>query len=262
MSERYELRTVKKNPNAIRPASRATEGYDRDLLFDRETGRTLGPSESQRITPKQAKKYYQDNTTRTERFLDSELTRNAVEVGTVVLTQIIIEHGLPIVWEAGKRGVSKLIARRSTQLGEKAPPTVLPTGSSAQVEGHLLASKVVPKQELNDAASDGATKSELAKPGLRMSSDEYLSRLLLAGITDQFSTDQHRILVNAQLDDGGDREQLEQQVRELLEDSNVVLDEAMFMNLLEAARRNSARNVPLELGRIDVADKPKLLDFD
>ena len=42
----------------------------------------------------------------------------------------------------------------------------------------------------------------------------------------------------------------------------MVLDEARFMNLLEAARRNSARNVPLELGGIDVADKPKLLDFD
>lgn len=238
MAEEFELRVVKKVPHARRPRSRATEGLERDLLFDEETGDTLGPSESTKATPQQAKEYYQENTPLTRRFLENEITQQVIDVGLDKFYQLIIDRGIPLAWGAGRKGMSKISSLVSESHSR---PTTRQILESYKLEnGQTSPESLVAEQNgAEDSSSTTHQGAELSSSRSEMTSDEYFSRQLIAYMAEQIAQEQRSLLKDARLVDGGDCDELKQQARKLVAESRVGLDESSFLKFLESAQNES-----------------------
>ena len=188
MNDDEELRWVRRREGTHRSESRATRGYERDLLRDDDTKNLLGPTESR---PADIDEIVRSRGPVRRRVL----ARSGVPVpgGDAIMEALApyIERGVDVAVDAAVLGVSRLWkwattrSPRQTASVEVGKVDEVPT---AYLEGPL-------------AEHDEPPSEELARSPQSMTAEQYQAILLSASLADQYAARARSMLANVRIDD-------------------------------------------------------------
>ena len=242
MNDDEELRWVRRREGTHRSESRATRGYERDLLRDDDTKNLLGPTESRpadideivrsrgpvapaRPSPGQEFRY---------------------QVGDAIMEALApyIERGVDVAVDAAVLGVSRLWKWATTR-----PPRQTFSVEVGKVDEVPTAYLEGPLAEHNEPPSE-----ELARSPQSMTAEQYQAILLSALLADQYAARARSMLANVRIDDEVLPSELEDAVRAALDGPTV--DDATLVRVVELLRESMAPDGEYVLVRPQQFDAP------
>lgn len=249
MSHDEELRWVRRREGTHRSSSRATPGYERDLLREDDSENLLGPTESRpadideivrsrrpaapsRPTPGQELRY---------------------QLGDVIMDALEphIARGVDAAVDAAVLGISRLW-RRATS-GPSTNKATVRKGAVQPPASEVLASAEPDAADIKDELDGIAIQPQ------SMSAEQYKALLLSALLADQYAARARQMLSNVRVDDAALPAELEIAIRAALEGPTPVIDDATLARAVEILRESTASDGEFVLESLDYVEVPRSL---
>lgn len=243
MNDDEELRWVRRREGTHRSESRATRGYERDLLRDDDTKNLLGPTESRPADI--------DEIVRSRGPLvparPSPGQEFRYQVGDAIMEALApyIERGVDVAVDAAVLGVSRLWKWATTR-----PPRQTVSVEVGKVDEVPTAYIEGPLAEHDEPPSE-----ELARSPQSMTAEQYQAILLSALLADQYAARARSMLANVRIDDEVLPSELEDAVRAALDGPTI--DDATLVRVVELLRESMTPDGEYVLVRPRQVDAPR-----
>lgn len=247
MSRDEELRWVRRREGTHRSSSKATPGYERDLLREDGTEQLLGPTESrpadidQIVRSRRPSAFVPPSPGQEFRYQLGDIIMGALEPH--------LRRGADATVDAAVRGIAKLWrwavsrpAQRSTVAADPAE------GEAADGEAAAL--------PIADFAGLGDESSAVALEAQEMTAERYKALLLSALLADQYAARARRILANVRVHDEALPIELESAIRAALSGPTAVVDDATLAQVVELLRDSAVAEGEFLLVPADQVDQP------
>lgn len=247
MSHDEELRWVRRREGAHRSSSRATAGYERDLLREDNTENLLGPTESRPADIGEIVRSHRPAPTR---------PTPGQEFGYQLVDAIMealaphIDRGVDAAVDSARLGISKLW-RWATR-----GPSPLKTTVERLRESESADSKVETVLVAASASIDDMPEALALQPQ-SITVEEYQAILLSALMADQYAARARQVLANVRVRGDALPTELGSAVRAALEGPTPVIDEESLAQVVELLRASRTPDGEFMLVLSDHADEPR-----
>lgn len=242
MSQDEELRWVRRREGAHRSSSRATPGYERDLLRQDDSENLLGPTESRPADIDEIVRSHMPPAS-PRATAGQEFGR---QIGDAIMDALApyIERGVDVAVDQAVIGISKLwrwATSKSTQRKVEGESEV----ESGDVESEVATRPAVVIADVNDESDAIASQTQ------SMTAEQYQAILLSALLADQYAARARQMLANVRVHDEVLPVELESAITAALNGPEALIDDASLAQVVEILRESKASDGEFVLVRSD-----------
>ncbi|WP_312677898.1 hypothetical protein [Microbacterium sp.] len=222
-----ELRWVRRRDNAHRTKSRATAGYERDLLRSDSDDELLGPTESRAADIDEIVQAHSPVSPVTSAASPpptaGQQILGAALDGILEALQPFIDRGVDVTVDAAFAGLGRLWRWATAKRGEAARAKADENGPRAVVEA-------IERTDLPEDAEVEPADAAVSKR--RVSADQYRAILLAALLADQYAARLRQMLEKVQVEDDVLPPELDTALRAAIEGPTPTTDDARLAQVV------------------------------
>lgn len=211
-----EIRVVRRKKDTYRSNSSKSNEFESDLLRSKTTKNVAGPTESRQVDEQDLRQRYQgdqifitqDASPRRDLTPGQQALADAlVEVGGVVIRELVVPLFRDVAAPAAKAKLNELNARRRSRAAERAE------AKARALEAGIARLKVV--DEVKPAPATAGL--EVAEPSIRITRSDHLLAQLQLKLAEDYATKQRWLVSHAEVTDEDLSPALEQSLTRILE---------------------------------------------
>lgn len=246
MNHDEELRWVRLRAGTHRSGSRATPGYDRDLLREDDSENLLGPTESR---PADIDEIVRSSSSASPPR-PTPLQELHYQLGYAIMEALepYIARGVDAAVDAAVLGISRL-----WKWAASGPHTE--TAPVRKCKTQPLTSEVAPFEPDATAVQDKPEENSFQPQ--RMTAEQYKALLLSALLADQYAARARQMLSSVRVDDAALPAELEIAVRAALEGPKPAIDDATLAGAVELLRESTFSDGEFVLESFDYVEVPR-----